>query len=130
MNRGRHRRIEACMEHLDAKTPVYLERLRRLSPIDRRILSAVGRLDRPARLTEISTVARMPERSFTATYLTRLRRRGVIRAIGEAPRHRYELADPVMAAWWWMRYRSSPGHPALPAHHLRAVARALRAKAA
>lgn len=118
------------MEHLDAMTPVYLGRLKhRLSLNDRRILAVLCGIDRPARLSEIAALARR-ERSVVATYLTRLLRGGFIRAHGVRPRRRYEMADPVMGAWWWMRYRSPGGGAPLPGRHLRAVWRAVRAEAA
>ena len=115
------------IDYLDTRTPLCLMRMDRLSRVERRTCAVVARLDRPARLTEIAGEARM-ERSVVATYLTRLLRKGVIRAIGVAPRRRYVLADPVMAAWWWMRYRARPGE-ALPAHHRDAVMRAMRGAA-
>lgn len=85
---------DKTMELLDSLTPYYHLRIQRLSPAQRRILSAMARMNRPGRASEIAGEARMEPRATSMT-LTRLKRAGhLLHKSG-----RWQLKDPWLAAY-------------------------------
>ena len=92
---------------MDRQTPVYRQRMDRMSKWERRVVINLARLDCPTRLTDLAKLVRC-ERAFCATYLTRLKRKGIVRHL----ERRWSMEDDWLATW--IRCRYNHGEPINP----------------
>jgi tetratricopeptide (TPR) repeat protein len=88
---------------LDEMTPYFQDRMKSLSPQQRKVLDAVSLMDGPSSPTEIARFARLPV-NVTNTQLKRLREAGFVRTLKEKKRKTlYDVSERLFRMWRQMR---------------------------
>ncbi len=88
---------------LDEMTPYFQDRMKSLSPQQRKVLDAISLLDGPSSPTEIARFARLPV-NVTNTQLKRLREAGFVRTLKEKKRKTlYDVSERLFRMWRQMR---------------------------
>ncbi len=88
---------------LDEMTPYFQDRMKSLSPQQRKVLDAVSLMDGPSSPTEIARFARLPV-NVTNTQLKRLREAGFVRTLKEKKRKTlYDASERLFRMWRQMR---------------------------
>ena len=88
---------------LDEMTPYFQNRMKSLSPQQRKVLDAVSLMDGPSSPTEIARFARLPV-NVTNTQLKRLREAGFVRTLKEKKRKTlYDVSERLFRMWRQMR---------------------------
>jgi len=89
---------------LDEMTPYFQDRMKELSPQQRKVIDAVALMDGPATPTEIARFARLPV-NVTNSQLKRLKEAGFVKAIKERKRREtlYEISERLFRLWRQMR---------------------------
>ncbi len=91
---------------LDEMTPYFQDRMKELSPQQRKIVDSIALLDGPSTPTEIANFARLPVNA-TNTQLGRLKKRGFVKAIKVKNKketlYDYDINERLFRFWRQMR---------------------------
>ncbi|NIA10735.1 MAG: tetratricopeptide repeat protein [Nitrospiraceae bacterium] len=89
---------------LDEMTPYFQDRMKELSPQQRKVIDAVALMDGPSTPTEIARFARLRV-NVTNSQLKRLKEAGFVKAIKERKRREtlYEISERLFRLWRQMR---------------------------